>query len=355
MAQNLSAQALAAFGGRLLTAAGVPPPNAAFVAETLVSANLRGIDSHGIHLLSYYLKHLEAGTLDPVAEGRVLTESAACLAYDGENGLGQITARHCCAHAVRLAREHGVSVVTARETNHFGACYYWARSIASHGMIGLVCCNSSNLVSPWQGKQPRFGTNPICMAVPPYETGEGEPWLLDMATTTVAANKIFKAHINQEPEIPAGWALDSEGVPTTSTEAAYHGGMLSPLGGYKGYGLAMMAEILSAILGGGVFGPDIGGIRFTDRPVRVSHCYIAIDVARFSPVSEFTARMSAFCQMMRDVPPASGYSEVLVAGDPEKRIEAERRALGIPIPDGNWRDLLDAAARLNVPWDENPG
>jgi LDH2 family malate/lactate/ureidoglycolate dehydrogenase len=169
-----------------------------------------------------------------------------------------------------------------------------------------------------------------------------------MATTTVAANRIFRAHINRQPEIPAGWALDSEGVPTTSTEAAYHGGLLAPLGGYKGYGLAMLVEILSAILGGGAFGPDLGGIRYTDRPVRVSHAFIAIDVARFLPVGEFNARVSAFCEMMRQTPPASGYDEVLVAGDPEKRIEAERLRSGIPIPGGNWQDLLEAAARLAV-------
>ncbi|NWF86107.1 MAG: Ldh family oxidoreductase [Bryobacteraceae bacterium] len=348
MPQTLPAPALREIGTRLLAAAGVPPDNAAFVAETLVAANLRGIDSHGIHLLSYYLKHLAAGTLDPVLEGRVISESGACLAYDGQNGLGQITARHCANHAVRLAGEHGIYIVTAREANHFGACFWWARSIARNGMIGLVCCNSSNLVAPWQGRQPRFGTNPICMAVPPAEGGTQEPWLLDMATTTVAANKIFKAHINRQPEIPAGWAMDAEGVPTTSTEAAYHGGLLAPLGGYKGYGLAMLAEILSAILGGGAFGPELGGIRFTDRPVRVSHCYIAIDVARFMPPGEFTARVAAYCRMMRETPPAKGYDEVLVAGDPEKRIEAERLVGGIPIPDGNWKDLVEAAARLGV-------
>lgn len=348
MPQTLYAPTLRDFGSRLLTAAGVPPHNAAFVSETLVAANLRGIDSHGIHLLSYYLKQLAAGTLNPLAEGVVASESAACLAYDACNGLGQVTARHCVDHAVRLARGHGLSIVTAREANHFGACYWWARSIARHGMLGLAFCNSSNLVAPWQGRKPRFGTNPICMAVPPAPGQSDEPWLLDMATTTVAANKIFRAHINQQPEIPPGWALDSEGVPTTSTAAAYHGGLLAPLGGYKGYGLAMLVEILTALLGGGVFGPDLGGIRFTDRPVRVSHCFLAIDVARFLPPEEFTARVSAFCDMMRQTPPASGYEEVLVAGDPEKLIEAERLLSGIPIPDGNWQDLLDAATRLSV-------
>ena len=253
---TINSSSLENFGSRLLAAAGVPENNAALVARTLVAANLRGIDSHGVHLLSYYLKQLAARQLHPAEEGTVLSESGSCLVYDGRNGLGQVTAQRCCEHVVRLAKEHGTAMVTARETNHFGACFWWAREVARHGMLGLVFCNSSALVAPWQGKERRFGTNPICMAVPP-RSGRDEPWLLDMATTTVAANKIFKAYINGIPEIPAGWAMDSEGAPTTDTIAAYHG-MVAPLGGYKGYGLAMMVEILCAVLGGGAMGPGAG-------------------------------------------------------------------------------------------------
>lgn len=343
---TVTAATLENFGRRLLVAAGVPEANASLVARTLVAANLRGIDSHGVHLLSYYLKQLAASQLHPTEEGTAVSESGSCLVYDGRNGLGQVTAHHCCRHAARLAALHGVSVVTARETNHFGACFWWAREIASHGMLALVFCNSSPLVAPSQGKERRFGTNPICMAVPPRPGGD-EPWLLDMATTTVAANKIFKAYINGIPEIPAGWAMDAEGVPTTDTVAAYHG-MVAPLGGYKGYGLAMMVEILCAVLGGGAMSTELGGIRFTDKPVRVSHAYLAIDISRFMPVEQFTARMERYVALMRSSAPAKGYEEVLVAGDPERRIEEARSRYGIPIPDGNWKDLTDEASRLGV-------
>jgi len=139
-------------------------------------------------------------------------------------------------------------------------------------------------------------------------------------------------------------------VPTTNTEAAYTG-LVMPLGGYKGYGLAMMVEILCAVLGGGAMSTELGGIRFPERPVRVSHAYIAIDVARFMPLDEFSARVAKFVAMMKSSAPAAGYDEVLVPGEPEKRIEAERLESGIPIPDGNWQDLVDAAVRLglNVP------
>jgi LDH2 family malate/lactate/ureidoglycolate dehydrogenase len=344
---TLSHDALRDFAERLLLAARVRPENAGLTARMLVAANLRGIDSHGVHLLAYYLKQIDAGQVDPIAEGRVVRESGACMVYDGQNGLGQVTAKNCCAHALRLAREHGLAMVTARETNHFGGCFWWARELARDGFLGLVFCNASSLVAPWQGKERRFGTNPICMAVPPSGDDGQEPWLLDMATTTVAANKIFKAWINKQPEIPPGWAMDSEGVPTTNTEAAYTG-LVMPLGGYKGYGLAMMVEILAAVLSGGAMATELGGIRFTDKPVRVSHAYLAIDVRRFLPLEEFNARIAKLVAMMKSSAPASGYDEILVAGEPEKRIERGRLAAGIPIPDGNWADLVERASRLGV-------
>jgi LDH2 family malate/lactate/ureidoglycolate dehydrogenase len=233
-----------------------------------------------------------------------------------------------------------MAIVTARESNHFGAAAWWAEKMRQAGQIGIVMCNASPIVPPWQGREGRVGTNPICVALP-------GPWLLDMATTTVAAGRVFKAFINRQPEIPPGWAFDSSGVPTTDTAAAYKG-MLSPLGGYKGSGLAMMVEILCAVLSGGAMSTEIGGIRFRGRLVRVSQTFIAIDVARFMPLEEFTARMEKLVNLIKSTPTAPGYDEVLVAGDPEWRMEAERLEHGIPIPEGNWQKLMEAADRVHV-------
>ena len=208
------------------------------------------------------------------------------------------------------------------------------------GQIGIVMCNASPIVPPWQAKQGRFGTNPICMAVP-------GPWLLDMATTTVAAGKVFKAFINHQPEIPAGWAFNAEGVPTTNTGEAYRG-MLMPLGGYKGSGLGFLVEILCAVLSGGAMSNEVGGIRFRGKLVRTSQMFLAIDVARYMPVEEFTARMEYLVALVKSAPPAPGYDEVLVAGDPEWRTETERLRNGIPISEGNWETLVKTAARVGV-------
>jgi len=245
---------------------------------------------------------------------------------------------------VRIARAAGVAMVVARESNHFGAAAFWAQKISAEDQIGIVMCNASALVPPWQGKQPRLGTNPICVSVP---GGEEKPWLLDMATTTVAAGKIFKAMINGQPEIPAGWAMDAEGVPTTSTDTALKG-LLMPLGGYKGTGLAMMAEILCAVLGGGAMSTELGGIRIRGSQVRASQMFLAIDIARFIALDEFRARMDLLIRTMKFTPPAKGYSEVLVAGEPELRMEEERARTGIPVGHGTWHALCEAADRLGV-------
>jgi LDH2 family malate/lactate/ureidoglycolate dehydrogenase len=336
----LSVTTLQHFVEDILLAAGVASHKAKVAADCLISANLRGVDSHGIQLLPFYIEQLLAGEMDAAADGRVISESGSCLTFDGQNGLGQWIAETCCAHAVRLARSQGIGMVVARESNHFGAAAWWAQKMRDAGQIGIVMCNASPIVPPWQGREGRMGTNPICMALP-------GPWLLDMATTTVAAGKIFKAFLNGQPEIPPGWAFNSEGVPTTSTAEAYRG-MLMPLGGYKGSGLAMMVEILCSVLSGGAMCNEIGGIRFRGKPVRVSQMYLAIDIARFMPVEEFTARVEALVGIMKSTQAAPGYSEVLVAGDPEWRMEAERRANGIPIAEGNWNALAKAARSVGV-------
>ncbi len=341
----LQAADLRLFCRQLTRAAGASELAADLVSDSLVASNLRGVDSHGVSLLPYYLAQWQSADVNVGAVGHIVSEAGACLTFDGDNAIGQLVAANCCDHAVRLAGEYGIGVVTARESNHFGAAAYWAKRICAQRRIGIVLCNASPLVPPWQGREGRLGTNPICMAVP---GGEEPAWLLDMATTTVAANKIFKAFNNRTPSIPPGWAMDKEGAPTTSTDEAYHG-LLMPLGGYKGSGLAVMVEILCAVLSGSAIGTELGGIRFPGKRVRVGQFYLAIDVERFMQVEEFGARMDKLIRMLKSTPPAKGFEEVLVANDPERRVEAEREKTGIPIDPGTWDRLTKTAAELNVP------
>ena len=335
-------ETLVNFGREIMKAAQIPADSADLVATALGASNLRGVDSHGFQLLPFYIQQIRGGNVNIKTQGRVAAENNTCLTYDGENGIGQVIARNCCGHAIRIAKEHGISAVVARESNHFGAAAFWAQRMSANGLIGIVMCNASPLVAPWQGKEKRFGTNPICMALP-----GPDQWLLDMATTTVAMGKIFKASISGEPAIPAGWAIDKNGVPTTDTAAAMEGWPM-PLGGYKGYGLAMMVEILCAVLSGGAMSLELGGIRIKDRPMRVSQFFMAIDVKRFMPREEFTARMRSLIEMMKSSAPATGYDEVLVAGEPEWRSEEQRRVSGIPLSEGVWKIMTDTAAALGV-------
>ena len=340
---TLSSDVLTRFAYQLLIAAKVPRPKAELVAHSLVAANLRGVDSHGLQLLSFYIELILMGNIDAQTDGRVVSESGACLAYDAQNGIGQWIADICCAHAIRLARAHGVGIVVARESNHFGAAAFWAQRMSSAGLIGIVMCNASPLVAPWQGCEQRFGTNPICVSVPGPNT-----WLLDMATTTVALGKIMNAQFHGRATIPPGWAMDSEGVPTENVDTALNG-LLMPLGGYKGSGLAMMAEILCAVLSGGAMSTELGGIRIQGQPMRTSQFFFAIDVARFMPRDEFYQRMQSLVAMVKSSRPAKGYDEVLVAGEPEWRAEELRRRDGIPLSDGVWQNLAQAAQQLGVP------
>jgi len=341
----VSHRALEDFAFRILLASGVHEAKSKLIAQSLLAANLRGVDSHGVQLLPFYINQLLAGNIDADTLGTVASESGCVMVYNAQNGLGAPIAEICCNHVNRLAAEHGVGIVVTREANHFGACAYWGQRISAAGNIGIILCNASPMVAPWQAKEPRVGTNPICMSVP------GDPetaWLLDMATTTVAAGKIYKAGINGVAEIPQGWAIDSEGRPTTSTEKALNGGMVMPLGGYKGSGLAVMVEILCAVLSGGAMSTELGGIRIKGRPMRVSQFFMAIDVRRFQSAESFDARMSKLVQMIKSAAAAADYDEVLIAGEPEVRFEAERRRVGIPVPEGVWNTMLETAARWQV-------
>jgi LDH2 family malate/lactate/ureidoglycolate dehydrogenase len=333
---------LADFARTVLEAVNVPSAAATLVADSLVSANLRGVDSHGVQLLIWYTQQIQDGNIDISTMGQVATENGSCMVYDGMNGLGQVVSNACCDHAIRLAQTHGLGMVTARNSSHFGASAWWAQKLAAAGLIGIVTCNATPLVAAWQGRDKILGTNPICMAVPGPNT-----FLLDMATTTVALNRIHKAILSGETEIPSGWAMDADGNPTTNPKTALEG-LPMPLGGYKGTGLALMVEVLCAVLSGGAMLTEVGGLRIKNRPMRVSHFFLAIDAARFLPMDEFQARMQTMRDTVTGSRPAAGFGEVMIAGDPEWRSDEQRRRDGVPVSRGIWDQLTILGESLNV-------
>lgn len=328
----------------VLVAAGVPADTAGLTGSALVAANLRGVDSHGVRLLPVYVEQLRSGDMDARAKGKILSENQACLLFDAENGIGQLAAAQCCDHAVRLSRAFGLGFVIARNSNHFGAAAYWGARMAGQGQVGIVLCNASRLVAPWQGREPRMGTNPICIAAP-------GPWLLDMSTTAVAANRIWAAVASKADSIPPGWAMNAAGAPTSNLSEATTG-LLMPLGGqtagHKGSGLAAAVELLCAVLGGGAMAGEVGSMHKRGRPFGVSQSFLAIDIERFMPLAEFKARVERFVADLKSAAPAQGFDEVLAAGEPEWRREQERQRDGIPIPVEVWQALLNLASQLGV-------
>ena len=334
---------LAAFLATTFEKLDVPADHAKLVADSLVSANLRGVDSHGVQLAVAYAAQIRKGYVHPRARGHVVGASGACLVYDGEHGFGQVIADLCAEHAIRLARtEGGLGMVVARHSSHYGASAWWAQKIARAGMLGFASCSATALVAAWQGRDRILGTNPICMAVPGPDT-----FLLDMATTTVALNKIHKLRFTGETTIPAGWALDEEGRPTTDAAAAVKG-LPMPLGGYKGSGLAVMVEILCSVLSGGAMMTQMGALWDSTGPMDASQYFLAVDVARFLPLEQFVERMQFIRKTVKESRPAVDYDEVLIAGDPEWRSEEIRRREGIPIPGGIWKALVDLGRSAGV-------
>ncbi len=342
----LSAESLRAFGRELLQSLGTSESHARIVSDSLVAANLRGADSHGIQMLATYIQQLRAGGINLPAVGHVVREDGVCLRYHGENGLGQVVAEHGTDHAIRIARSLGVAVVVTSHSNHFGAGSWWGEKLARAGYIGIVLSNACPAVAPWQGQTPILGTNPLCVAVPGH--GGNSRWLLDMATTTVALGKLTHAsHLNQTV-ISREWGfLDASGQPTTDAAAAQRGAP-TPIGGYKGTALAMMVEILCSGLSGGAMTTELPIYRTGGDPLGISHTFIAIDPARFLPAGEFETRMDRLAGLVKAAAPRPGYDEILLAGEPEWRCEKIRERTGIPVPVKLWAKLTALAGELRV-------
>ncbi len=340
-----SAATLTPFVARLLEATGVSAASARLVADSLVVANLRGVDSHGVQLVTSYLRQLRAGGLHPTATGRIASESGACLTYDSENGLGQVTAERCVTEALRLVKSSGLAMVVARNANHFGAAAYWSEKIVAAGYLGVVMCNACPAVPPWQGQAPHFGTNPFCAGVP---TEGPFPWTLDMATTTVALGKLSDAAFRGVSHIPGWWGfLDAAGQPTEDPRAA-QAGRPTPFGRYKGSGLAMLVEMLTAGLSGGPMATQIPAFGQGEHPLQISHSFLVIDPGRFADAAPFAGRMGELVGRVKSSPPAPGYEEVLVAGEPEWRTSQVRSRDGIPLPAALWDQLIAVARELHV-------
>ena len=344
----VDAERLEALVTRIFESFRMPPEGARCTARGLVAADLRGHESHGVsnYLDVYYQPGLESGLINARPQPRILQETETTARWDGDGGIGFVVAEMAMRDAIERARRHGVGFAAVANSRHFGMAQLYSRMAVEADMIGFSMTNGGALAVPFRGADPRLGTNPISVAVP---CGEEPPFVLDMATTAAAMGKILNAQRDGAP-IPTEWALGTSGAPTDDPQDAMDAARLLPLGSsvtggaHKGYGLAVVVEILSGVLSGTGFGQMLG-------PDNLGHFVGAIRVDAFIPIAGFKAMMDALVRELRATPTAPGFDRVLVAGDPEHIAESDRRANGIPLHPRVVEMLRGYAERLHVPFD----
>src|SRR5882757_7025735 len=340
----VSAEAADAFVRQLLVAHKVPDEDAAIIAGCLVSADLRGVDTHGICRLPGYLDRVRHGLINarPTLKPQRVTPVAATL--DGQDAFGFVVGMCAIKEAMAMAGELGIGVVSVRRSTHFGMAASYVLPAIEAGFIAFVFSNASPAMPPWGGHAGMLGTNPFAVGAP---GGADSPFLLDMSPAVAARGKIRRAERRGE-KIPLGYALDGEGRPTTDPTAAL-GGVVLPIGGYKGSGLAMLMDVLGGVISGAGFAGQVADqYKVYDRPQDVGHFFLAMRADLFIPADDYRARMDTLMQRMRECPKAEGVDEILIPGEPETRYEAERRRTGIPYSAGEIAVLQEEAKRAGT-------
>lgn len=333
---------LKTYAAELLAKAGMTREGAALVADTLVAANLRGVDSHGIVRLVNYIEHIQMGGTNPRPNLRVVREAPSAALVDGDRGMGQEVAAFAMKLAMAKARETGIAMVGAFNSGHFGAAAYYAMMAAEEGMVGIAMSNTTPVMAPWGGRKAAIGNNPLAIAVP---TRKGPSLVLDISMSKVAGGKVRLAAKKGEA-IPEGWIVNKDGAPTTDPNDIIEGALLP--GDHKLYGLAVMVEVLSAALtGAGMLGQVPLWITNPDKPTNIGHSFIAIDVEHFRPFAEFAERVGAMEDELRASPPGVGTAEILLPGDLEARTAAAR-ASQLEVPAAVYEDLLRLGEALGV-------
>jgi len=319
--------------------------HAELLTDALIQADLRGVNSHGVIRVPGYIKGYKTGGINPQPSIKVAKESGATAVMDGDDGIGLVVSYPAMRLAMDKAAEYGIGTVTVRKSNHFGMAAYWAMMALEHDMIGYATTNASPTMAPWGGITLSHGNNPISYAIP---AGKELPIVLDIAMSVVAKGKIRLAALKNEP-LPMGWAMDKHGEPTTDAEAAIDG-LLMPVGKYKGYGMALVNDVLCGVLSGGLFGTGIPKARGGGGTKRMGYChfFMALDIAHFIPVVEFKERVDELVGMMKKSQPARGQSRIYLPGEIEFETKHQRIKKGIPYSRVVISQLEELAKDLDI-------
>lgn len=329
---------------KIFCAAGLAENHAARIAGHLVLANLRGVDSHGVSRLRNYIDWMRNGLVSKPFEPQVERESASSLLLNGNNAFGILLASHGIRLAVQKAKQTGVSIVGIHHSNHCGMLADYTMYAAQNDCIALAITNAPPYMAPWGGRERFFGTNPFSYGIP---VGPEVDIIFDMATSIVARGKILLAKKNNQP-IPIGWAISKEGKPTTNPDEALEG-MVLPVGGPKGYGLALLVEILSALFTGAAFGPNIPDLfEKASRPQNIGQCFIVMRADLFQDLDAFKNRMVQMIQEIRNIKPMEDVERIYLPGEIEKEIAKEREKNGIPLSVELVKDLVEVGRQYGI-------
>jgi LDH2 family malate/lactate/ureidoglycolate dehydrogenase len=322
----------------IVEAVGTPPESARAVSESLVEANLMGHDSHGVIRLVWYINFARKGSVLPAALPRVAAQRGATAQVDGARGWGQPAARLATQTAIGLAADQGVGIVSIVNCNHIGRVGEYVETIARAGMIGIAMCNAGPAVAPYGGYRRVMGTNPLAWAAP---CGPGQPPIvLDFATAGVAEGKLRVARSKGEM-VAAGLVVDAAGRPSLDPADFYAGGALQTFGLHKGSGMSVMIELLARGLCG-VDPTSSGNVEQNGTLI------LALNISFLAPEQQFLGAAERLRAQIAGAPPAAGFGEVLLPGEPEQRARNIRLEQGIPIPQQTWDEILALASQYNV-------
>ena len=345
-AVRVTSDALETFTREVFVRAGMTDEDAKIVAEVLVWANLRGIDSHGVLRIPWYLELLDTGQMNPNPDVKVLKETPAVLFIDADRASGPAITVSVMGRAIEKAKQVGVGWCLIRNLTHQGAIGYYSLIAAKEDMAGIALVCSPPNMAPYGARAPGLHNSPIAIAVP---ARRHRPLVLDMATSVAAGGKVFLA-VDKGIPIPEGWALDEDGRPTTDPNEV---GMLLPAGAYKGSGLAMMFECLSSIMANNPLLEPVLVQKTKERVYLQNSVVAAVDIGLFTEAGDYKDHVDTLIDCLKALPRAEGTQEILVPGEPEDLCSDRRAEQGIPLPEGTVRNLRQAAERfgLELPFD----
>jgi LDH2 family malate/lactate/ureidoglycolate dehydrogenase len=324
---------------------GASHEEAVLLAESLVRADMRGTDTHGVTYLKPLADRVDMQMINLPTRLKVMKEDVATGLIDGGNGLGQVAAHRAMTMSIDKARRCGTGCCLVRNTNNVGFLAFYTMMAVEKGTVGIIMTNAAAAMSPWGGADAFFGTNPLSIAVP--GDSEDPAIVLDMSSSLVARGKVRRAQRLKE-NIPLGWAFDESGAPTTDPAAALKG-TLAPIGGPKGYGLALMVDILAGMLSGSKYGPEVKTFHSPEGPTGVGVCCMAIDVERFMPLREFKGLVQSYIASIRGSRKAKGVSRIYLPGEIEFEKEKTSSEKGIEINPGTAKDLNQLLEKVKSP------